>query len=152
MAAALEGEADGSHKRHCGDEVPESEEVRRARARAREGQEGPLLWAGRRLASLEVRAPCSALGCSLLPGGPLALLPAVLRVRPEEWEGEMGAVPVCMRMCTCVHSHVCVCTFVKPLSTQSGHFQGDPPPGDTTFAEGWKDPSVLLVLIETQGP
>lgn len=105
VAPALEGEADGSHKRHRGDEVPESEEVRRpagsggwegvgagseppAAAEARARLRRALSVGGWASRFPGTRGPCVLLGgCSLLLDGPLAPLPAVPRgMRSEEEE------------------------------------------------------------------
>lgn len=91
VAPALEGEADGSHERHCRDEVPESEEVRapgwqgagrgrwlaasaalgwkwtRAEATALAGTGegcGSLVWAGARLAPLALRGSAFCCGAA----------------------------------------------------------------------------------------
>ena len=104
VAPALEGEADGSHKCHCGDEVPESEEVRQPACSGgwegvAAGSESPLRpecgrdgqgWAlgvdGLASCFPRIQGLCVLLwGFSLLLNGPLASLPAVPR---EMWSEE----------------------------------------------------------------
>lgn len=143
VAPAPEGEADGSHECHCGDEVPKSEEVRplswqweqgwgdfqtrggwqcaRAEATAPLGRAGWGPWCGQAGISLpwNLGALLSTLGLRSLSRWPFGLPASSPQGDVTRGGGGvMGTVSVRMCARARVCTHVCVCAHLSNLCPQ----------------------------------